>query len=235
MANDQATENQQAPLPVTKWWQNLGSIIPSVMTVSTLVLTGLLSTCILFVIIFGLITKNPIIRELSSIDYARGLITFVFAIGTIGIALLVAMGALIGNLSANTITTAKEVLTILIGIFGTILGFYFGTPPSTERDTLRNTLIVSPPTLQTAIDRQTMTMFAYISGGDLPYVYSIDFDKDVLPDVKEKKTVDGWIREIVNIANLDSVPVGYKITLTDSRKRTIEYQAKDYERIQRMM
>jgi len=38
-----------------------------------------------------------------------------------------AVGALVGQHSVEEFAKAKEILTVLIGVFGTILGFYFGT------------------------------------------------------------------------------------------------------------
>jgi len=78
-------------------------------------------------IVLGLFIRSSIVRELASPDLARGVITFIFAVGTVGIALLLAVGALVGQHSVEEFAKAKEILTVLIGVFGTILGFYFGT------------------------------------------------------------------------------------------------------------
>jgi DNA mismatch repair ATPase MutL len=98
-------------------------------------LIGLLGVCLAVSIILGLLLPHSIVWKLHNPDLARGVITFIFAVGTVGIALLLTVGALVGKYSGDEFTKAKEVLTILIGVFGTILGFYFGAskaPPATS-------------------------------------------------------------------------------------------------------
>ena len=71
---------------------------------------------------------------INSADYARGLITLIFSGGTMLIAILLALYVITSDSphADERFSRGKEVLTILIGVFGTILGFYFGksdTPP----------------------------------------------------------------------------------------------------------
>lgn len=56
-------------------------------------------------------------------DNARNLITIVFCLGTMA----VAGGLAYVAIHKNDFDKAKDVLIILIGIFGTIVGFYFGS------------------------------------------------------------------------------------------------------------
>ena len=56
-------------------------------------------------------------------DNARNLITIVFCLGTMA----VAGGLAYVAIRKNDLDKAKDVLIILIGIFGTIVGFYFGS------------------------------------------------------------------------------------------------------------
>ena len=60
-------------------------------------------------------------------DNARNLITFLVAVGTIAIAFLAILTAMVIREFKERFAAAKEVLTILVGILGTIVGFYFGT------------------------------------------------------------------------------------------------------------
>jgi len=91
-----------------------------------------------FIIIFFFIKSFDIefLEKISGIEAARGLITFLFAISTVGIAVIVVLGAFVGSdpktdeerkESAERFQRGKDILTILIGVFGAILGFYFGS------------------------------------------------------------------------------------------------------------
>src|SRR5882762_5694132 len=104
-------------------WNRFMSLLPNV----GLVVLGVLGITLVLSIVLGLFIRSSIVRELASPDLARGVITFIFAVGTVGIALLLAVGALVGQHSVEEFAKAKEILTVLIGVFGTILGFYFGT------------------------------------------------------------------------------------------------------------
>ncbi len=74
---------------------------------------------------------------------ARILITFLVAVGTIAIAFLTILTAMVIREYKERFALAKEVLTILVGILGTIVGFYFGTAKATKPN---------PPDTNTAIN-----------------------------------------------------------------------------------
>src|SRR4051794_37933441 len=73
---------------------------------------------------------KTLLHQLGDVETARGLITFLVAVSTVGIALIfivwVASTALSDTGVKDRSAFNKEVLTSLIGIFGTIVGFYFG-------------------------------------------------------------------------------------------------------------
>lgn len=78
-------------------------------------------------------------KDMADPATARGLITFLFAFGTISIALLIAAASYWVSDSEQLKARfgyAKDILMVLIGILGTIIGFYFGTetsqPPAPE-------------------------------------------------------------------------------------------------------
>ena len=75
-----------------------------------------------------------LLEQLSRPDVARGLITLLFAMGTIWIAIQLA-----GRVASNALTDrqyarGKDVLTILVGLFGTIIGYYFGSAHTAKVD-----------------------------------------------------------------------------------------------------
>jgi hypothetical protein len=154
-------------------------------------------------IVWGLFTPHSIVRDLGNADLARGVITFIFAIGTIGIALLVTLGALIGDHTDQQLGRGKEVLTVLIGVFGTILGFYFGAANTNAQK------------LELADIRITGTQLTtHVTGGTAPYRYSITSSEKEFKQVKDQVSTDGWI-----IQQIDPVPKAGKITVDviDSR------------------
>ena len=65
---------------------------------------------------------------LTSSEYARYLITVIFAGGTMLIAIMLCLFLITteSKEAKERFTQGKEILTILIGVFGTILGFYYG-------------------------------------------------------------------------------------------------------------
>ncbi|HEX2256214.1 MAG TPA: hypothetical protein VHG92_05840 [Afifellaceae bacterium] len=71
------------------------------------------------------------LKTIADVEAARGLITFLFAVVTVGIAVVVVLAVLLSNATneelAERFQRGKDVLTILIGVFGAILGFYFGS------------------------------------------------------------------------------------------------------------
>jgi hypothetical protein len=161
-------------------WDDFVSLLPNL----GIFVLGALGIGLSVAIVLGLFLPSSIVRELGSPDLARGVITFIFSVGTIGIALLLAVGALVGQHSIEEFGKAKEVLTVLIGVFGTILGFYFGTAAGGGQK-------LDVAEIKFA-DKQLIT---HISGGTRPYRYSITSgEKDFTP-INSRVSDDGWIIE----------------------------------------
>ena len=93
---------------------------------------GILALAIFEPFLLGLANQNgengePLLTRLAKVEVARGLITFVFVVGVIALALIIVTA----NVTANDgegqrFERSKEILTSLIAIVGTILGYYFG-------------------------------------------------------------------------------------------------------------
>lgn len=112
----------------------------------TLTVTPLLMIIVIAAIlgigVWGQKSDEPLLTQLANPGSARALITLLFAVGTIWIAVLLAVAALSSACSKESFDRGKEVLTVLVGILGTIIGFYFGaenerakqppTPPAAE-------------------------------------------------------------------------------------------------------
>ena len=79
-------------------------------------------------------------EHIEKVEYARGMITLLFATGTIVIAILMTFCAIFStdNIAKERFDRGKEILSLLIGIFGTILGFYFGSMTGNTPQTNNN-------------------------------------------------------------------------------------------------
>ena len=88
------------------------------------------------VAVFTILYLYGVKGDVSDVTFSRGWISIVFASGTIAIALALAISTLFptraGDNSKERFERGREVLTILVGIFGTILGFYFGSMGSSN-------------------------------------------------------------------------------------------------------
>jgi hypothetical protein len=128
--------------PETSWTQ----YIPTA-------LFALLGFIVLGLIVYGITEKDQqFLTNLANKEVARGLITFLVALATVGIAILLAISALVlteGDAGDKRFDRGKQVLSVLIGVLGTIVGFYFGA------DTNSGTQII--PTVQTQTSTQTIT------------------------------------------------------------------------------
>jgi Putative Ig domain len=94
-------------------------------------LFGLLGLLILAGIVYAVTEPSGVILgRLKEREAARGLITFLIAIATVGIAVILAISTLIlseGDAGDKRFDRGKQVLSVLIGVLGTIVGFYFGS------------------------------------------------------------------------------------------------------------
>jgi hypothetical protein len=81
-----------------------------------------------FALIYGVFFTPSFLSGMAAPGNARGLITFLFAFATIAVVIITVIAAFWVKLEEveQRGALAKEILTILIGILGTILGFYFG-------------------------------------------------------------------------------------------------------------
>jgi hypothetical protein len=110
-------------------------------------LLALFGLVVAVAIFYGLFFNPKFFELMAQVNQARGLITFLFAFATIAIILLVAITTFWMPKDEVQIRfeKAKDLLTILIGVMGTILGFYFGTVTSNPPAATTNTSAISAP------------------------------------------------------------------------------------------
>jgi hypothetical protein len=150
--------------------------------------------------------KGRVLIGMGKASFARGLIAWLFAVVTIGTAILLVLSALLGT-KQETFDNGKEVLSLLLGVFGTIVGFYFAS--ELGRDVEANLAVSSIMTnVQEVRPGGSVIATAFVRGGTAPYRFAVVADKDPLPaEYPELVRLDGWIVTQVSIPSSTSMGV----------------------------
>jgi hypothetical protein len=141
--------------------------------------------------------RGQVLSAMARSEFARGLITYLFAVVTMGTAVVLVLAALLSTgdtVSEKRFQHGKEILSLLLGVFGTMVGFYFGaetaSAPRSDAAILRMSSIDVTPATARADGR--ITVRAVVSGGTPPYRYGIAFGTDD-PKPEEVVPTSGWI------------------------------------------
>jgi hypothetical protein len=192
------------------------------------VLIALLILVSVFVLIGAAILGwDSVLTAMSRADFARGLITYLFAVVTIGTAVLLTVAALTTGATEEhdrKFQRGKEILSLLLGVFGTIVGFYFGSEirgasSAAEVASLR----LTTPLLnqESVVGGDTVTVTAAVSGGTPPYRYGMALGDE--SEIKYDQTVgkNGWIvtklpTPDIKEQKVESVKLGVKDSVGDT-------------------
>jgi hypothetical protein len=161
---------------------------------------------------YGLYSSDgQFLLQLQKTDVSRGLITFLVAVITVAIALSLVIWVLVSNLDNEDLkirfASAKEILSTLVGILGTILGFYFGSVDSEGERQL----------LLSELKFKNNEIVVSASGGTAPYRFTTNLPEDASKQVRVSQ--DGWL-----FAPLpDNLKAGTSVTVTvtDSRDKSV--------------
>lgn len=152
-------------------------------------------------------------------DVSRGLITFVVAVATVSIALVLAVYAMASNEKSAELkerfSYAKDVLATLVGILGTILGFYFGTSVSNQGDSLS----IADPQIRGG------QIVVHVAGGAAPYRYTLSMPGEDAKKAQPKVTKDGWIFEptLPSLKKDDSLSIEVSDSKDKKASRSFKY------------
>ena len=122
----------------------------------------------------------------------------------------------------------RDVLTILIGVVGTIVGFYFGAATVEELHPLEiadvKVIAGDPVNADDPQARRNHEIRAKLIGGQPPYRYSIAFDQDKIRKIENDANEEGLITEQViipkGVANKEKeTTVKFTVTVTDKEKK----------------
>lgn len=183
-------ETSQSPTPPASrpqpWWQD-----PIPFVGVTLVLSVLL---LLAAAVTGL-DRGRVVKNMADPLFARGLITYLFAVTTIGTAAVLSLAGLMG-IEDSRFQHGKEILSLLLGVFGAIVGFYFGS--GLQAAGASGHLHVTPPLLSEAsiVGGARVQVTASVSNGKGPYSFILTTDEGSLEDDTPRPVrADGWIIE----------------------------------------
>jgi hypothetical protein len=203
-------------------WQ---SFLNPVVAIAGLILLGVLF--LLFCAIVGW-DKGNVLRDMGQIEYARGLITYLFAVVTIGTAVILVVSALISpadDQHQKKFERGKEILALLLGVFGTIVGFYFGSEVSKGAD---QTLHVAPMHLSSSsvAPGAKFNLMTFVSGGVPPYRFGAALDNtSVAPTEEVDKS--GWIEKDLTAPSTEKEEsIVITIRVQDAHNNETEQSAK---------
>jgi hypothetical protein len=142
---------------------------------------------------------SGVLARMADSRFARGLITYLFAVVTIGTAVVLVVSALTSPATKEEkerFERGREVLSLLLGVFGTIVGFYFGSELGSPTAPATSTLQLTSPLLLSSAELapgQKTTITAHVSGGTPPYQFGTSLEKDAPLEYSSAVAADGWI------------------------------------------
>jgi len=155
-----------------------------------------------------------VLGRMSEVGFARGLITYLFAVATIGTAVVLIVYALSPDRNDDSFQHGKEILSLLLGIFGTIVGFYFGREAVVP---VEETLIVAPLKLSaTAVaPGATIHLTTVASGGKAPLRFGITF-AETKPSLTGYAAAGGWIDTDVAVPDQKPGKAELRVVVSDA-------------------
>jgi hypothetical protein len=156
-----------------RWWESTTSIFA--------VLGGFILVALSSVFAYSIATGgSDLIQELAKFDVARGVITFLIAFSTVSIALVLVISTVVLQDSAENekrFDRGKQVLTVLIGVLGTIVGFYFASDSKGANSPTITSSSIPSATAGSPYKDVTLTE----NGGTAPFKWTVkpELPKDI--------------------------------------------------------
>jgi len=194
------------------WKDILFNPVPLIALMNTIGVFALIGAAMLGI-------DHGVLKRMADAEFARGLITYLFAVVTIGTAVVLVVYALTHAEAKSEdarFQKGKEVLSLLLGVFGTIVGFYFGS--EIQRNDNEHQLQIAVPMLSssTVASGGKITFTTNVSGGEGPYQYGYAFgDGDI--NYNEYVEDNGWITREITVPSVNSDTVyNFRIGVKDN-------------------
>lgn len=186
---------------------------------------GLLALVVLGSLLYGLFSDS-LLASLGNSSTARGLITFLIAVVTVTIALILTLATVVSESDdrAKRFQQGKELLTVLIGVLGTIVGFYFGH----SLDTSTRELMIAPVHVSSEelVSGDKVNFSSFVSGGKAPYTYDVVFSSEVLAGIAGRKSTDGLLQFETEVGAVrEPLTVTFRIDVRDREGHAVQYDS----------
>jgi hypothetical protein len=171
--------------------------------------------------------RGSILTSMGKVEYARGLITYLFAVVTIGTAVVLCVSALTQDVdpdSEKKFQRGKEVFSLLLGVFGTIVGYYFGSEKSAPPDLRVIAPVVQPMTVKMGDTRATIT--SAVTGGTPPYTYKLEVGGTTVAEHQRVREGGLIIHDFDPSSIKTAGGVTVRISAVDSTSRTTSAESR---------
>lgn len=165
---------------------------------------------------------RPVVDQLPDMEFARGIITLVFVLFTIGFAAIVLIQGLFLSDPAQEdrrFSRGREILGLFIGIVGTIVGFYFG---SADKPLAKFDVAVQA---QRQVDPSKVTVSAHAFGGTAPYQFTVTVGSKKVTEPPIRSD-DGWLS--TQVAGNDATELTVEATDAKDLRAMKKERIKDF-------
>ncbi len=201
MSNDKENPNNESPLAAL---DNTRSYQDPIIGIAILILLAI------FVLIgYSMVDKSGgLLARMADSTFARGLITYLFAVVTMGTAVVIVISALTGGVTEaddKKFQRGKEILSLLLGVFGTIVGFYFGSELTDVSKGSKDNFHLTSILLNKAnvISQEKLHVTANVYGGKPPYRYGLSINENSQIEFDKYVSETGWIIEEATAPDVD--------------------------------
>ena len=208
---------------------SLKSILSPLLNPIVLIAVSILLSVFLLIGAAILGIDRGVLGDMSKTEFARGLITYLFAVVTIGTAVVLVVSALTSGSDEQhkeQFQRGKEILSLLLGVFGTIVGFYFGSAVKGQAEEQVLKLAALHLSANEVTSKSQFTVMTLASGGQRPIKYSVVLGNEI-PDFRDEVSTNGWIaKEIVAPETKSVQEITVRVVVKDADGHMVEGSGK---------